>query len=369
MTIPRVSTLGLILLVVVAVLWLYRAVRKAQEAAIVSASQSPLNQLQLAFRNYHEAYGCFPPAYTVDEAGNRMHSWRALILPYIDGVDLYESYDFSEPWDGPNNSRLAHRMSRIFHCPSEPPSNTHTNYVVIVGPETPFPGSRSTSLADFKDGSDNTILLAEISASTIAWLEPRDLDAETMSYAINDKTRRGISTSRRNGPYVVFADHISAYALTESLPPQVLKALTTIRGGEPLFVVNEKREFPGLISPTGGRATDPDLKRFSEWQDVGVVWLNRSPVTDAGLEFLQHAANLSKVHLAHTSITDDGLRFFKGRNYLYLLDLSGTKITDAGLTHLVDLVDMYYLDVSDTQVTDEGVRMLKRFLPNVEIFR
>ncbi|MFN0054343.1 MAG: DUF1559 domain-containing protein [Planctomycetales bacterium] len=346
---------------------LHRAVRSAREAAVASEAQSPLNQIQLAFRNYHEDYGCFPPAYVVDAEGNRRHSWRALILPYIDGLELYQSYDFTESWDGPSNSRLAQRMPSVFHCPSEPPSNTHANYVVIGGPDTAFPGHQSTSLADFEDGPDHTMLLAEISNSNIPWLEPRDLDAATMSFSINDKSRGSISTSRRNGPYVVFADHIQAYALTKSLHPDELRALTTIRGHEPIFMVTVGPESRGLISPTVGSATEADLARFPSWGKVVDLWLNRSQISDASLAFLEQAPHLSKVHLAHTAITDDGLRHFRGRRYLYLLELSGTKVTDAGLVHLADLVDMYYLDLTDTQVTIRGVARLRRALPRLEV--
>ena len=199
---------------------------------MVSGSQSPLNQLQLALRNYHSEHGCFPPAFVAGPDGKPMHSWRALILPYVDEAQLYEQYDFSEPWNGKRNSELAHRMPTIFHCPSEKPSNTHTNFVAIVGAETAFPGPASTFLADFEDGPDNTVLLAEISNSTIGWLEPRDLNVDTMSFAINDPAKPSISTSRRNGPYVVFADHISAYAVTRDLNAEVLKSLTTIKGHE-----------------------------------------------------------------------------------------------------------------------------------------
>ena len=54
-----VAALGVV--VVLGVLFAF-AVRAAREAAIASASHCPLNQLQLALTNYHDAYGCFPPA-------------------------------------------------------------------------------------------------------------------------------------------------------------------------------------------------------------------------------------------------------------------------------------------------------------------
>ena len=71
-------------------------------------------------------------------------------------------------------------------------------------------------------------------------------------------------------------------------------------------------EFCGLISPKPGAATDADLSRFSDWRNVQDLWLNRSPMTDAGLVNLRSARHLSQVHLAGTSITDEGLRHLEG---------------------------------------------------------
>jgi hypothetical protein len=369
----RLAPMGCGLLIVAlfaAGVWLNGAVQRARDAAVASAAQGPLNQLQLAFLNYHDTYGCFPPAYIADDAGNRLHSWRALILPYVDGAELYREYDFSEPWNGPNNRRLADRMARIFHSPSEPDSDRFTNYVVIVGPDTAFPGSNTTTLHDFEDGPEQTILLAEISNSNIEWLEPRDLDVETMSFHVNDKSGRSISTSRRNGTYVVFADNINTHSLPEEFPPDVLRALTTIRGREPVFMFKrfmQSCECAVLSSPGVGAVDDAFLARFRHWDEVTRVWLTDSRVTDVGLAHLTKSRGLGTLHLSRTPITDDGLENLRGRTYFYMLDLSGTKITDAGLEHLQGIVNMHYLNVRNTLVTAEGIDRLKQRLPDLTV--
>src|SRR5262245_60216991 len=43
-----------------------------------------LKQIGLALHNYHDKYGALPPAYTVDEDGKPLHSWRTLILPFME---------------------------------------------------------------------------------------------------------------------------------------------------------------------------------------------------------------------------------------------------------------------------------------------
>ena len=65
-----------------------------------------LKNISLALQNYHDTYRTFPAAYVPDKDGEPMHSWRVLILPYIEERNLYDKYDFTEPWDGPNNSKL-----------------------------------------------------------------------------------------------------------------------------------------------------------------------------------------------------------------------------------------------------------------------
>ena len=71
--------LGLVVLAVLA----YYAVQQVRQDARRNACKDNLRQIGLALSAYHEEYGSFPPAYIVDAAGRRMHSWRVLILPYL----------------------------------------------------------------------------------------------------------------------------------------------------------------------------------------------------------------------------------------------------------------------------------------------
>ncbi|MDZ7618474.1 MAG: DUF1559 domain-containing protein, partial [Patescibacteria group bacterium] len=119
---------GIGLVVLGGVLWC--AVDLARQAAIHSGCKCPLGSLHLAMHSYHAAYGHLPPAYLADKDGKPLHSWRVLILPYVEEQDLYDAR-FDEPWNGPNNIRLAHKMPKLYHCPSEPDSDSTTNYVVF----------------------------------------------------------------------------------------------------------------------------------------------------------------------------------------------------------------------------------------------
>ena len=346
---------------------LFVAVRRAREGAIACAAHCPINQVQLGLRNYHDVYGCLPPAYVVDEQGVPAHSWRVLILPFISEHALYDAYRFDEPWNGPNNRKLADRMPETFHMPSEPDSTRMTNIVAIVGPGTAFPGARSTRWADFTDGRDNTILLAEIADSDICWLEPRDLQVDRMSFTVNDPQKPSISSSRRRGPFVVFADSINVHQPSPSLDPEMLSALTTIAGREKMYF--GEIDGVGLGSLGSGPATDETIGRL-DLRDLRSLWLSRSDITDKALAYLATAPALSSLHLRNTAITDDGLRKFQEGRAPHFLDLCHTEISDDGLRHLARVRNLQYpgirINLRETRVTMAGVADFFRTMPEPE---
>ncbi len=81
------------------------------------------------------------------------------------------------------------------------------------------------------DGLSATIFISEIARSDIHWMEPRDLHIDRMSFQINDKTKPSISSHHRGGAHVLFADG-SVRFLRDSTPPEIVRALLTIDGGE-----------------------------------------------------------------------------------------------------------------------------------------
>ena len=96
----------------------------------------------MAVANYHETYGCFPPAYVADRDGKPMHSWRVLILPFLEQQELYNAYNFAEPWNGPNNRKLAGRVGNIYLRSGLESDQIHTtSFVAVVGPQTMWRGS------------------------------------------------------------------------------------------------------------------------------------------------------------------------------------------------------------------------------------
>ena len=79
------------------------AVQAAREASRRMECSNNLKQISLAMHSYHDVYGSLPPAYTIDEEGRRLHSWRTLLLPYLEAGQIYEQLDLSQPWDSLDN--------------------------------------------------------------------------------------------------------------------------------------------------------------------------------------------------------------------------------------------------------------------------
>lgn len=227
-------TFGAIVLILAAlvVFWLLPAAEAAREAARRSQCVCNFCSIRLALANYHTTYGSLPPAFVVDAQGRPAHSWRVLLLPFIEQNVLYETYDFKEPWDGLNNRKLLKQMPGVFACPSHRDAKAGlTNYVLITGPGTAFPGASTVRYDDITDGTANTILAAETISLEVPWTAPIDLDIRTMSFRLNDRARPSISSKHPGGANVVFADGSYRF-LTNSAVADDLKALTTIAGGE-----------------------------------------------------------------------------------------------------------------------------------------
>lgn len=103
--------------------------------------RTKMKLLAVAIPDYESDYGHYPPPYIADENGVPMHSWRVLILPYLDEQQLYDQYDFTKPWDHPDNLKLADQMPSVFACHEDESrfSKQTTTFVAIVGPNTMWP--------------------------------------------------------------------------------------------------------------------------------------------------------------------------------------------------------------------------------------
>lgn len=174
--------------------------------------QHHLKTIALALHNYQRENRCFPPAYIADKRGHPMHSWRVLILPYIDdsAAKLYQQYKFDEPWDGPNNKKLLAACPKWYICPTAQFSRSRTpaetNYVAVVGVNTAWPGEKPRD-AVRPDLAESTISVVEVVNSNIPWTAPRDFNIDALS-----SPSQPISPSRKHTTAARPGERVGAYA-------------------------------------------------------------------------------------------------------------------------------------------------------------
>jgi hypothetical protein len=228
------------------------AISVAREGARRATCGNNLRQLALALHNYHDRYGCFPPAYVADKDGKPVHSWRVLILPFMECRPLYERYDFNEPWNGPHNRKLLAERPSELACLSDENArargSTHTNYLAVMGTRTAWRGDkpRSTRDADLAGKSASTIMLVEVADANINWTEPKDLSIDVFQNG-DSPSMRVVPSSRHlldNGFFYYDTPIVCAAMMDGSLrllPADRLATgdLLTI-GGCPPEIVNQQ---------------------------------------------------------------------------------------------------------------------------------
>jgi len=207
-----------------------------------------LKQIELALHSYKETRGNFPPAYIADANGKPMHSWRVLILPYLEGGALYDLYDFDEPWDGPNNRLLWKYMPDYYRCPGCKRAEEHglgkhsphaTSYFAVVGPQTVWPESDTTKLNGISEDNSQTVMLVE-SLESIGWMEPKDIRFEDLVEQLTNGSSNGhllvqdkfLSVSAIcYGRYITFADGAIEF-IDNHLPEGVAEMFLTTHDEE-----------------------------------------------------------------------------------------------------------------------------------------
>jgi hypothetical protein len=138
-------------------------------------SQNNLKQIGLALHNFHDVNGHFPAPAIYDKAGKPLLSWRVAILPFVEHDALYRRFKLDEPWDSPHNKALLKEMPRPYApVGDEQRERGRTFYQAIVGPGAAFEPKRPLKIADFTDGTSNTILVVE-GAAPVPWTKPEDV--------------------------------------------------------------------------------------------------------------------------------------------------------------------------------------------------
>lgn len=226
----RRFTLGKLLLVVatiaVLIALLLPATRSVRPAARRAQCANNLRQIALALQAYEQDHKALPPAYTTDANGRPLHSWRTLILPYLEQKALYDTIDLSKPWNDPVNATAFATKLPVFICPEDVATNT-TTYLASVGPDRFLVPGRPRRLEEITDGLSSTLAVIEASEEdAVPWMAPFDAEvARVMKLDTKAKLHHA------GGMNAALADG-SVRFLKEDSPAPMRRALMSISGND-----------------------------------------------------------------------------------------------------------------------------------------
>ena len=227
-------------------LWLFVLSEDKRRANFRDECRYNLGQIAMALIQYERTQGSFP-AGTVPRVGappESRVSWTIHLASFLDS-------NIHSIGIAGNPTVIPPREFRLLQCPSNPSRVTSGGHGLIhfvgiagLGTDSPtlpaghpragvFGYDRRTRLADIRDGTATTMMLAETGTANGPW------------YLGGPATVRGVDSSRRpyigpgrqfggthpEGANVAFADG-SVRFVSDSVDPKVFEAISTIAGGE-----------------------------------------------------------------------------------------------------------------------------------------
>ena len=194
-----IELLVVIAIIAVLIALLLPTVQAAREAARRAQCTNNLKQIGLACHNYESTNSAFPPSNILQEGAYPTVAWTnnwsalAKILPFAEGGATYNAMNFAVKDSQPVNTTICGLLINMFVCPSDGKAATFsdggtvfgsTNYgpndgdwYIFSWPDTPsskiasgggtpsrgaFAVNQARSLAQFTDGTSNSVLFSEI---------------------------------------------------------------------------------------------------------------------------------------------------------------------------------------------------------------
>jgi hypothetical protein len=216
-----------------------QASAKAHAARQRAQCIDKLKQIAIAIHNYHDTFTALPPLYTVDKDGKPLHSWRVLILPFMEQAALYQKIRLDEPWDSEYNKQFHNVVVDFYRCEENPLAKNAglCCYSAIAGEgfipakKTGHDGMRSAgTFARIADGTSNTLAVVEVK-QPFCWMNPTaDITPDELLKGINTEDGR-VGSFHAGGINAVFFDGAVKF-LPSNIPKEILKAFGTCSGGE-----------------------------------------------------------------------------------------------------------------------------------------
>lgn len=215
-TAAMIAVVGLLLLPVT---------RAAPEASRRSVCANNIKRIGAAILAYTEEHGALPPAYTVDALGRPLHSWRVLILPYLDQIKD-TGIDLDKPWDDPANAAALRATPDVYRCPGARVQEGTTTYHLVVSPGGLVRPDGSASLERLRSAEGATVLVVEGTVDrAVGWTSPFDHGAEVLA-SFRTGPHRGLMNTLQ-------ADGSVRSVMIDRLPNEVRWALVTPSADDP----------------------------------------------------------------------------------------------------------------------------------------
>lgn len=195
-------------------------------------SISNLRKISAALNAYASDHGTYPPP--VFTVGGNKHSWRILILPYLNENMLYSKYNVDQAWNSAANMEVCYRLPLVFQNQrvSRFAGSQKSDYFLITGPGTLFPVTGPLSPDQVTDDTGQTLLLIEtelIGQGGGFWTEP--IDFQVQSLQVRGYAQLG---GVLDGGFSVATVDGRGHFISEATDPILLEALITANGGERL---------------------------------------------------------------------------------------------------------------------------------------
>lgn len=207
----------------------------ARQAANRTMSRNNLKIIGLGMHNYHDTFRQFPPGGIYGEDGTAYHSWQTSLLPYIDQAALYNAINKDVPWTDAANAGLFATSVQAYLNPAITEMTDPSTGLALshyAGNQQLLVPNGDKKMRDITDGTSNTILVGEVAAGYKPWGDPSNV-RDPADGLLHDVATFGTVNRQRGTVEFLLVDG-SVREISATISPEVLKALATPDGGEPI---------------------------------------------------------------------------------------------------------------------------------------